>query len=145
MGRQYDGSGVLGQGYPRTAVNDSMGMFVAGPWSLSHDGNDVVPNFMNVARASVYLNIAVCNTTSTSFPRNVTGGVSVMNDCGVFKIEDAWHIDTKVDDGMPSAGKMLAQSMGMATKCTITSATPRVYNVAQGSVQACNLLVEMVL
>lgn len=49
-----------------------------------------------------------------------------------FPQDDAWNIDTKLDDGMPDTGRMRAASGGYATGC-VTSATPPAYALANSS------------
>jgi hypothetical protein len=66
----------------------------------------------------------------------------------ILKPEEAWNIDTKIDDGLPGAGKVIAVSRtgwycvggNTATRTTSTNfnVIPGAYNLSTSSVQ-CSL------
>ena len=63
---------------------------------------------------------------------------------GIFSPEEAWNIDTKLDDGKPAFGRVVTTNKNNATDCT-TSVTEAVseYNLASTSNTACILLMKM--
>ena len=68
-------------------------------------------------------------------------GTGSWADDGFMKNEEAWHIDTKLDDGQPATGKV--HGMGMDTECTnSTDNTNRaaLYALTRSRTTACALL-----
>lgn len=64
---------------------------------------------------------------------------------GVMKPEEAWNIDTKIDDGRPSQGTVLSMfqqhaDAATAGRCTVTAAPNSVYQLGDTSGTACVLV-----
>lgn len=102
-------------------------------WMLTYIKNDTSPS-------AHMLNLNYLNWMGVGdVYRN--GSQGSWADDGFIKNEEAWSIDTKLDDGLPGQGKLHA--MGLDTQCT-TSATgtdrTATYNLSSARVDACSLL-----
>lgn len=139
--QQYDGSPTPGRGFPAPPLNPGTGMFVSGPWAnLASSSN--VQNMWSYTRDSIYLFVGVCN------PSRVNTS-SFFNDCAIFTPEEAWQIDTKLDDGRPVSGKIIAESYNTicAQGTNIGTAPnpvdpPNAYDLT-ATARGCNLLYSM--
>ncbi len=132
----YDGSAVLGQGYPRVPAASGKGMFVTGKWYPDTGGNGAIPDAVSSLSASIYLAMTIAQPAWF----NVNG---LFNDTyGLFLPEEAWNMDVKKDDGLPASGKVVAHgSLGGAEDCTI--ATGLEYNLTE-TIEHCGLYWELV-
>lgn len=110
----YDSSTTLGRGYPAIKSNPTTGMIVTGSWAVSPSSSNNV-GIESYALAPIYLYLGVCAPASL-------GTSSLYNDCGIFKPEDAWNMDKKLDDGMPVVGKFMSEAY-TATCATGTGPT----------------------
>ncbi len=61
-------------------------------------------------------------------PSNLT---AVCSSCSTLTPEDAWNIDTKLDDGMPASGRVTANSQ---STCTVTSGSSITYLLTSSTV-----------
>ncbi len=135
LGGNYDGTAILGQGYPRVPAAESKGMFVSGPWHNSASGNGAIPNAHEVLTSSIYLAMTIAQPHIF----NVSSGFN--DNLGVFTPEEAWNMDTKKDDGLPASGKVIAHGLGTAVDCT--TGTGLEYNLTE-TVNHCGLYWELV-
>lgn len=80
----------------------------------------------------------------------MSGTTLVTPSGGVLKSEEAWNIDTKVDDGRPAAGTILVlESQGNSTAGSgcgnikaVTTAAAAVYDLTNASATACSLVLK---
>mgnify|MGYP001788489415 CR=1 FL=1 len=139
----FDGSQILGSGYPKTAINPSAGIFIAGPWQLHLwspvSGNTLYDNISDIATSRMYLYLGVCNPAMVGA---VGGSVSGHNDlCGTLTSEEMYQIETKIDDAIPKSGKILAQSWNAFPVCSINAGQD--YNLLESSARTCNMLYKL--
>jgi prepilin-type N-terminal cleavage/methylation domain-containing protein len=143
INQPFDGSANLGTGYPRNILNKNTGMFAAGPWNIGGigifippgmDGNGMYPNLAELNTSNLYLavNIAQPNMFNVAGP---TGGSSHNDSAGVFTPAEMWEMERKIDDNIPSTGKITAQAVLTVVSCgnAIT------YNLSAGDNRVCNL------
>jgi prepilin-type N-terminal cleavage/methylation domain-containing protein len=125
----YDGSTVLGKGYPAIKAFPGQGMFISGPWVTPLASNMFAENY---ATDKLYLYMGVCLVSD--FPDVVVSGT--FNDCGIFPPQDAYNIDMKIDDGLPLSGKMIGESYSQ--QCVSGTS----YNMALAD-PACNPMISL--
>ncbi len=131
----FDGSANLGTGYPTVSMNHAAGMFVSGKWDTYDLGNDAYAATSTIATATLYMSIDVSN------PLQFGLGNTFNDNSGIFMPEDISSIDTKMDDGKPNSGKVLALSLNVYPLCT---SSDTVYNIiAAGESKSCNMLYEL--
>ncbi len=130
LGPTYDGSAVLGKGYPAIKLHPTMGMFVSGPWTNNTGSSNMGTDLY--AKDRLYLAMIVCN------PSMFNVG-STFNDCAIFTGKEAWNIDVKLDDGNPKSGAVLGTSFGPPGSPICSSATGTGYNVTM-TAPVCNML-----
>ena len=105
---------VVGTNVPKSKMNN-------GGWCVNNQSNYVGQNWVYAADYGNYLEFGGQSTgTETNAP--------------ILKPEELWNIDTKIDDGKPGTGKVIAHEMGTftgaaANKCT-TSASQTDYTGA---------------
>jgi len=128
-GALANGHYIPGTNTPRSKVGNNVG------WMLTYIKNDTIPVVSSHLLNVNYLNwMGVGDTASNGLDGS-------WSDDGFLKNEEAWNIDTKLDDGLPGQGKLHA--MGMDTGCTTSaSGTDRSapYNLALTRSNACALL-----
>ena len=119
------GKGVLiGTNAPRSRLSNA-------GWSLEYFGHPGDASTYTLAASNLF------------FMGGQVSGCPPIND--VFKPEELWNIDTKLDDGKPGRGKIMARSQsawGAATSCTL-SASSTDYNAdyrLSNSAIACSML-----
>ena len=73
-----------------------------------------------------------------------SGGVNHLQSSGTFKTEEAWNIDTKMDDGRPDLGRVTSILLGLYNSGCATSATPgsAEYNLGNTAGNQCALVVK---
>lgn len=104
VGEIFDGTWELGKGYPKLAINNSVGMIAAGGWGTSGIGTtpDYLSRDYGFPNANGYwLHLKVCNFTNHSSGALVG---DADEDCGTLTPSQAYQIDTKIDDGKPLSG-----------------------------------------
>lgn len=124
LGPSYDGTAVLGTGYPTIKLYPSKGMFMSGAFTSTSGSN---MNIHLYATDTFYLYMGVCAPS-------YFGTSSQANDCAIFQPEESWNMDTKLDDGLPLSGKVLGHSYN--TTCVSGSA----YSLTT-SQAACNMMI----
>lgn len=97
-----------------------------GAWNIRYEPNhpgDVAIFFAYDYRTMLYFGDAssTCNTTA------------------VIKVDEAWGIDTKLDDGKPYSGKLIALRQASCTTATSQTDTTAVYDLAMPGI-ACGLI-----
>ena len=134
--QQFDGSAVLGKGYPTVRLNPSAGMFASGKWENGDIGNDAYSDSKKIITSRVYMAVVVSDVS------DFNDGSSLFNDySGVLTPEEIWSIDNKVDDGKPASGKVLAHSFSVSPACVLGGTE---YNITESSARVCNMLFELV-
>lgn len=95
----FDGTWVLGKGYPTVTINESKGMIAAGAW---HGGSaDTIPDYLKDTYnfpAGFWLHVQFCGRTAD------LGPAWANDDCGVLTPLQTRQIDIKIDDGKPLSG-----------------------------------------
>lgn len=131
----YDTSSTLGKGFPAVKANPKTGMIITGSWAVSPSSSNNV-GIETIALDPIYLYLGVCN------PSKVSSGTSLYNDCGVFKPEEAWNIDSKIDDGKPLSGKFLSEAY--TANCVTGAGTPSTATYSLNVTDVtCNSMVSM--
>lgn len=117
----YDGSAVLGKGYPAVPLSPNKGMMLTGPWDNISSG--IAYTDPTLISASLYLSMIICR------PDRLHQGSSNHNDCNdMFVPEDLWNMDSKADDGLPHRGAVIAYPRAVGECVTDTQDA---YNLAQ--------------
>jgi prepilin-type N-terminal cleavage/methylation domain-containing protein len=130
----FDGSSVLGLGYPASIINPSGGMFVSGKWEMASFGNEAFANSSDVINANLYMAVIV------SRPSLFNTAPSACNDSeGIFTPKEVWAMDKKWDDGNPASGKLFAHSYFVSVPCTSGAE----YNVIVDDKKVCNMMYEL--
>jgi prepilin-type N-terminal cleavage/methylation domain-containing protein len=135
INQPFDGSANLGAGYPRNILNKNTGMFAAGPWGIGNNaGNVLYTNTASLITSNLYLAVNIANTSLFNVS-GITNGSSHNDDVGVFTPAEMWEMERKIDDNVPSTGKITAQALNTVVNCgdAIT------YNLAAGDNRVCNL------
>lgn len=143
--KPYTTAATVGVGYPAVPLYPGKGMFVAGPWTGIAGSSNM--GIRLVARDSMYLFLGVCD------PAGLNN--SSFNDCGTMTPEEAYSIDTKLDDGLPISGKIIAHSFqGTPTRIcqtgssvannTVPTLLPNNTYDLSSDTPACNLLYSLV-
>ena len=134
--QSFNGSAVLGKGYPTVRLNPSAGMFASGKWEGDEMGNDAYANSLKIIKSTIYMAASVVK------PSQFNNSSSAFNDfTGVFTPEEIWSIDNKADDGLPASGAILAQSFGVSPACVLGGTA---YNITEETSRVCNMLFELV-
>jgi prepilin-type N-terminal cleavage/methylation domain-containing protein len=97
----YDGTAVLGKGYPVVPLAPSKGMMLTGPWTTGGGSGILFPDPAAIFTGSLYLSMIICNPSRLN-------DHSAFNDCSdMFRPQDVWSMDKKTDDGLPHRGAVL--------------------------------------
>ena len=114
---QFDGSRVLGKGFPRAKLSDMGGFFVASSANFQVGGNGRSPdNTLNYRRGNNVMWFVACNAGNTGGPTGVPVPPNDSNPfnntmfywddfCAIFTPQELYNIDTKIDDGRPLSGR----------------------------------------
>jgi prepilin-type N-terminal cleavage/methylation domain-containing protein len=127
----YDGSTVLGQGYPRVALNPNAGMYASGRLDTGNSVFDACPDMTTITSANLYMAILVAVPSQFNVSSNHN------DDAGIFTTAEMLEIDRKTDDGKPCFGKVIAQSIRMPCTAALD------YDLSSGNTKACNMLFEL--
>ncbi|MFM9889370.1 MAG: type II secretion system protein [Rickettsiales bacterium] len=75
---------------------------------------------------------------------NNISGVNYLQMVPAFKVEEAWNIDTKMDDGRPDLGSVTSVLLGPYNSGCATSATPgsAAYNLSNTAGSQCSLVIK---
>ncbi len=136
IAEKYDGTATLGMGYPKVRINQATGMFASGPWNWQNiGGNNQYGNTNDLTQSNLYLAINVA--VPSRF--NVDCACAFNDNAGIFSPEEMWEIEKKIDDSVPSTGKMIAQAWSPSVPCCDAVK----YNLAAGNVKVCNMLYDL--
>jgi len=73
----------------------------------------------------------------------ISGSASEDGDLGAIKAEDAWNIDTKMDDGLPGRGKLRTFTNTYRPNCASTDdPATATYQLTNTTTDACSLIVD---
>lgn len=107
----YDGTGTPSGNYlTPTTANSPASKFPNSIWTV-YNYNGATPNSQRFQIE--YGNMFVFSTPMTSPVNNVIGSANINS-------EDAWNVDSKIDDGKPATGKVIA--LAPSTACSSGSA-----------------------
>ena len=135
INQPFDGSSNLGTGYPRNILNKNTGMFASGPWNdASNGGNDMYANTGTLITSNLYLAVNIANPSLFNV-NGSTNGSSHNDYVGIFTSAEMWEMERKIDDTVPSTGKILANAVGTVVPC----GNATTYNLAAGDNRVCNL------
>ncbi len=70
----------------------------------------------------------------------ITVSRSYLNNGGVFKPEEAWNIDTKLDDGKPGAGKVMSPNATTNPNCASSDNATSATYVLTTTTKTCSLI-----
>jgi prepilin-type N-terminal cleavage/methylation domain-containing protein len=130
----YTGTNVPNIGLPAIKRAPTKAMFMTGPWNSSGGGNYNIDTWM---RGRLYAAMMVCNTAQ------LNTSSSQHNDCGTFIAEEVWNMDTKLDDGKPMSGKLIAQAYDMAGGTPLCFTTSNNSYILTETATNCNLALEL--
>ena len=137
----YDPTSLVpGVGFPAPPLHPATGMIAGTEWGSTTNWSNM-SGLVNFAQDPMYLFIGVCKPSALDTD-------STYDDCAIFTPLETQQIDTKLDDGLPLSGKILAPSQ--STICALgtqvgTSPNPvtNSYDLTS-KVPGCNILYSLV-
>jgi prepilin-type N-terminal cleavage/methylation domain-containing protein len=131
--KKFNGTAIIGNGYPGSILNKNGGFFAAGSWHTAGGAsNTMYSNIDLIANSSLYL-------ASINDKANFPSASNHNDTTGTFTPAELWEIDKKIDDSIPSSGKILA----VVWSPTISCGNATTYNLAGGENRECNMLYDL--
>ena len=95
----FDGTWVLGKGYPKVVIDESKGMIAAGAWHAGESGTK--PHYLRTTYnfpSGFWLHVNSCARITDIGPEQGN------DNCGILTPSQMQQIDIKIDDGNPLKG-----------------------------------------